>query len=338
MHILHLDTGREMRGGQWQALLLMQALERRGHRQELLARPGSPLLERAQRAGFPARPLLGLGLPAADIVHAHDAGAHTAAAIRLRRAPLVVSRRVAFPVGRGWFSRWKYRRAARFIAVSKHVAGQLRSAGIAEERIAVVLDGVPLPDLAKAVSQRASYRSRWNLPPDAFVVGTLTSLREKPVLPLLEAAEARPRLHFLIASADGAEHLRHRAFAAAQNVRFLQPEEDISPFLFALDAFVHLSDSEGLGSAVLLAMAHQLPVVASATGGLPEIVRPGETGFLVRNETREVAAALEKLFAERELACALGRRGRQFVEACATDAIMAERTEAVYREALGNRR
>lgn len=338
MNILHLDTGRELRGGQWQALLLMQALARRGHSQELLARSVSPLLERARRAGFATGPLRsGWRLPAADVVHAHDAGAHTAAALRLQRAPLVVSRRVAFPIGRGWISRWKYARAARYIAVSQHVARQLRAAGIPEEHIEVVFDGVPLPDLAKAAEQRAAYRGRWNLPPDAFVAGALTSLREKPVLPLLEAAEGRPRLHLLIASADGADHLSRRgAFAGADNIRFLYPEEDISPFLFALDVFVHLSESEGLGSAALLAMAHQLPVVASDVGGLSEIVREGETGLLVRNQTREVGAALEKLFAEPALAAGMGRRARQFVEAAATDDIMAARSESVYLQVLGS--
>ncbi len=348
MNILHLDSGREMRGGQWQALLLMQALARRGHRQELLARPGSPLLERARRAGFAAGPLrAGRRLPTAgamqpDIIHAHDAGAHTWAALRSlfargasRRcwgAPLVVARRVAFPIGRGWFSRWKYSRAARYIAVSRYVARELTLAGVPEERITVVFDGVSLPDLSRAAELRAEFRRRWNLPPDAFVAGTLTTLREKPILPLLEAAERRARLHLLVASADAAQ----RAQRGPANIHFLRPEEDISPFLFALDAFVHLSDSEGLGSAALLAMAHGLPVVASDVGGLPEIVRDGDTGLLVRNLTLEVGAALEKLFAGRAQAAEMGRRARRFVEAAATDDIMAERTEPVYREAVGN--
>ena len=195
MNILHLDSGRQLRGGQWQVLLLMQALSRRGHRQQLLARPGSPLLERARRAGFAAEPSrLGWRLASrsgfpADLIHAHDAASHTAAVLRRRRAPLVVSRRVSFPVGRGWLSRWKYARAAHYIAVSHYVARQLRSVGIPQERIAVVLDGVSLPVLTQRGEQRAAFRRRWNLPAEAFVAGTLTSLREKPILPLLEAAE-----------------------------------------------------------------------------------------------------------------------------------------------------
>ena len=344
MNILHLDSGRQLRGGQWQVLLLMQALRRRGHRQQLLARTGSPLLERAQRAGFAAEPLRpGWRLAAAgsfdaDVIHAHDAASHTAAVLRRRRAPLVVSRRVAFPVGRGWLARWKYSRVAHYIAVSHYAARQLRLAGIAEERIAVVFDGVSLPALAQSSEQRAAFRRRWNLSCEGFVVGALTSLREKPILPLLEAAESRQRLQLLIASADNAEpFVRRGAFVGAGNIHFLRPEDDISPFLFALDAFVHLSDSEGLGSAALLAMAHGLPVVASNVGGVPEIVRHGETGLLVENQAREVGAALEKLLAERELAAGMGRRARQFVEARATDDIMAEASERVYLEALRSR-
>jgi glycosyltransferase involved in cell wall biosynthesis len=320
-----------MRGGQWQVLLLMQALERRGHQQQLLARPGVPLLARARQAGLAVAPWRATWrLPAADVVHAHDARAHALAAWRARGAPLVVSRRVAFPVGRGLLSRWKYGRAARYIAVSRYVARELEFAGVPAEKIGVTFDGVRLPDMARAGELRAQFRQDLALPADAFVAGTLTSPREKPVAPLLEAAERRPRLQVLIAAAGAAqaEGLCH------SNVRFLHAPDDISPFMFALDVFVHLSECEGLGSAALLAMAHGLPVIASDTGGLPEIVRPGETGWLVRNVAEEVGEALEQAFAGRARATDMGHHGRRFVEAEATDDIMAARTEAVYRKVL----
>ena len=64
-------------------------------------------------------------------------------------APLVVARRVAFELGRGIGSWWKYRRARRFIAVSEHVKRILMAGGVAEERIAVVADGVPLLPLSE---------------------------------------------------------------------------------------------------------------------------------------------------------------------------------------------
>src|SRR5579863_101041 len=134
--VLHLDSGREMRGGQWQVLLLMEELARRGAEQTLLARQGAPLSIAATAAGFELAPW---NVPAvrdfrtrADLVHAHDARSHTVAALFGGR-PLVVSRRVAFPVGRSPFSVWKYRRPRVFLAVSEFVKKQLIAGGIAEE-------------------------------------------------------------------------------------------------------------------------------------------------------------------------------------------------------------
>ncbi len=138
MRIAHIDTGREMRGGQWQVLLLLRGLRERGHQSVLRAWPASPLFQRAQAEGFDVSG----NRRSADIVHAHDARAHTMAVL-WRTAPVVVSRRVAFPVRRSLASRWKYARANLFLAVSKHVRGKLVEAGIDESRVRVVYDGVP---------------------------------------------------------------------------------------------------------------------------------------------------------------------------------------------------
>ncbi len=79
-----------------------------------------------------------------DLIHAHDARSHTLGAIA-RSGRLVVSRRVAFPVG----SAWKYRRARRYLAVSEFVKSVLVAGGVPEEKIAVVYDGVPLLEPAR---------------------------------------------------------------------------------------------------------------------------------------------------------------------------------------------
>src|SRR6185436_12319035 len=78
----------------------------------------------------------------ADLTHAHDARSHTMAAL-LSAAPLIVSRRVSFPI-RGGLSRWKYARPRHFIAVSNYVKDVLIHSGVGSERISVVYDGVPL--------------------------------------------------------------------------------------------------------------------------------------------------------------------------------------------------
>ena len=142
MKTLHIDTGREMRGGQWQVLYLVERLRDA----KLYARANSPLAAEARRRGIESGSLL----ESADLVHAHDARAHTLAAI-LGRKPLVVSRRVAFPIRTSLLSRQKYLRAAMYIAISKFVARRLQDAGVAAERIRVVYDGVPIPPEASTL-------------------------------------------------------------------------------------------------------------------------------------------------------------------------------------------
>lgn len=134
MRVLHLDFGRQMRGGQYQVIQLMDELSARGVEQRFLSPHGEPFTIGKLRHDV-------------DIVHAHDAKGHTYAAL-FANAPLIVSRRVAFPVKRTWVSRWKYRQPALFLAVSKYVAGKLMEAGVPAEKIEVIYDGVPLLPLS----------------------------------------------------------------------------------------------------------------------------------------------------------------------------------------------
>lgn len=147
MRIVHVDTGPRMRGGQWQALFLHQGLVEAGWDSVLLARPGSPLLREARARDLPAEclrlPTLLRLARGADLIHAHDARAHTLAALT-GHPRLIVSRRVGFaPRASVWF-RWKLRKAKRYLAVSQYVRGVLLAAGVEASRVSVVYDGVPL--------------------------------------------------------------------------------------------------------------------------------------------------------------------------------------------------
>ena len=110
MRILHVDTGEEMRGGQWQVLYLLEGLRVRGVESILLSRKDSPLHHEASRCGFPVEPVGLLAVhrlsAGAAVVHAHTGRAHTLAAVAAR-APVVVSRRVAFSLHSGPLSAWK---------------------------------------------------------------------------------------------------------------------------------------------------------------------------------------------------------------------------------------
>jgi len=141
VRILHLDSGREMRGGQWQVLRLLEGLSKLEIPGCLLARASSPLFEKASKLGLEVHPF---SLPAlaarartADLVHAHDARSH-GWAVAVARCPVIVSRRVAFPVHTGALSRWKYGRAAHYIAVSQFVKRVLMEGGVPESKISAM--------------------------------------------------------------------------------------------------------------------------------------------------------------------------------------------------------
>jgi len=269
MKILHLDSGHAMRGGQWQVFRLMEGLRREGIECTLLSPRGSPLWDKARAAGLDVHPLLPWTVRRlcgqADLVHAHDARTHTGAAA-LARAPLVVSRRVAFPIR----SRWKYRRARHVAAVSQFVKGVLVEGGVPEEKISVVYDGVPLGPAA----------------PGGDVV--VAPAAADPMKGSALALEATRRA--------GVDLLFSR---------------DLETDLAEAGLFLYLTRSEGLGSAILVAMAAGVPVIASNVGGIPEIIRHGENGWLVENAPEAVAAAIRGLLSDRALARRLAERGRQ---------------------------
>jgi len=368
VRVLHIDTGAGWRGGQQQVLWLMQALHERGIEQLLLTAAHSPLAARVRSAGLdvaelalPAMSWANLGMvrklrAASDLVHAHDARAHSLAAIAAIGAsgpprPLVVSRRVAFPVGP--LGLLKYSRADAYIAVSDCVRQRLLDAHVPARKIRVIFDGVPPPPCgessaglsARSSEDRAAFRARHGADQQTLLLGTLTSLAPEK---LLEAeldllAELPPAVHFWMAipTAERTEPtesaLREYARSRGVEKRFqiLPLDENAGPFLAALDLFVYLSKSEGLGSAILLAMAHSLPVVASRVGGIPEIVRQEETGLLVgANPGADLVEAVRRLMQSPDLRRRLGDAARAFVLAHATCDRMAAQTAAVYEELL----
>lgn len=301
MRILHVDTGVQMRGGQRQVLLLMDSLRHAHHKCVLLARKDRPLWQAAIAAGFETHPA---GLTAlwrhsiqADIVHVHDARAHTLAAIGSRQR-FVVSRRVAFPIGRSVLSRWKYRRAGRYLAVSRFVARQLIEAGISESRIDVVYDAV--------------------MPGDA-------SGDWRPQYPAVGLASADPQ--------KGRDLLVQAADLAKID---LVLSEDLVHDLRRASMFVYLTRSEGLGSAALLAMSMGVPVIASRVGGLPEIVENGVSGLLVENDPGEVAAAMRHLFEDHNLTRRLIQNATENVRAHFSENNLVTATLASYRRALAH--
>jgi glycosyltransferase involved in cell wall biosynthesis len=114
----------------------------------------------------------------------------------------------------------------------------------------------------------------------------------------------------------------------------LRCSRDLQSDLREASLFLYLSDMEGLGSAALLAMSAGVPVIASAVGGLKEVVQHETTGLLVENEVTAVAAAIKRSQQNPEWAAQLGANGRRRVIECFTIQHMVERTLNSYRKVL----
>ena len=294
-----MDSGREMRGGQYQVLLLIEHLRVLGCSQRLLARAGTPLSQEARRAGIETGAASLAGLLGAsggyDILHVHDGRSHTIAAIAAL-APIVVSRRVAFPIGRSVGSRWKYARARRYVAVSRFVARELISGGVREDRVEVIYDAVAsVPALGP-----------WR--------------RTGPAIALASADPMK-----------GRDLVERAAHISGVPVRF---SDDLVRDLPEASMFVYLTRAEGLGSAALVAMAHGVPVIASSVGGLPEIVEENGTGLLVANEEASIANAMRRMVNHEGLAERLRATAHAMVSEKFTAPRLARETLAAYGRAI----
>lgn len=295
MRILHLDGGREWRGGQIQTATLLRGLAKQAVEQRLLARAAG--FAEFAPGEYSAASILAASRRA-DLVHAHDGRSHSLAALLCPGVPLIVSRRVAFAPRRGWLHRWKYRRPALYLAVSEYVAGELRRAGVAQERIRVVYDGLPEP--------------HWS--------------EERPESPVAEV--------WAIQSSDPGKGASLAAEACRLTGLPLRFSDNLERDLPHAGIFLYLSQMEGLGSALILAGFCEKPIVASRVGGIPEIVEDGRTGLLTENEPAAVAARLRLFADDPALARSCAQAARAQARQRFTDARMVEQTLAAYRQVL----
>jgi L-malate glycosyltransferase len=361
--VLHVNAGREWRGGQAQALNLCRGLKARGVAQVLAASPGSPLLERALETGIEALPVTMRGefdVLAAwklrriiarhgiTLVHAHDAHAHSIARLAVRKMPvaLVVSRRVDFAVSHGLFSRRKYLDPrVRFFAISNGVRDVLVKGGVSPERIRVVPSGVD-PNRFTYQVPRSKLREEFRISQDAPIIGTIGSLVDhKGHRYLIEAApmvlERHPAARFFIVGEGGLRaDLEARIAAKNLGAAFLLPgyREDLETFLSGFDIFALPSHLEGLCTSLIDAMLFRLPSAGCDTGGVPDLILHEKTGLLAKSKNpRSLADALLRLLGDKSLAARLGEAARAHALAHFTADAMVENTLAGYDAVLSAR-
>jgi glycosyltransferase involved in cell wall biosynthesis len=264
---LIVDLGREFRGWQHQALLLLQGLREHGHSPELITVRDSLLASRAKEIGAPVhfanqgRRRLDAALQICellrqrrlDLVHANEPHALSSAWLaRAHRAvPVVISRRIALPISKGIFSLGRYRAVARVIAVSRYVKQSVIQSGFPEDRVAVIYDGVQIPS---EISQtmRESARSQFGIPREIPCVGNVAAFVPEKGHVLLLQAFAKLRGQFpecvLLLRGEGPEFSNLQDLVQqlhmADAVKFLPLSTDIETMFAAMDIFAFPSHAE----------------------------------------------------------------------------------------------
>jgi glycosyltransferase involved in cell wall biosynthesis len=258
----------------------------------------------------------------ADAIHAHNDSALVYSAWALSpmaRRPRLIATYHNLSAHDTWASRWLARRAARradaVVCVSNDLAQRLRRSGWLE-RASVIGNGVDLRRFAPR-SAGGTWRARWNVHPQALLIGCVARLapskRHKDLIDAAKSANARGLRTHLVFIGEGPERASLEARArGAVELSFVGFERDVAGILAELDVVTLVSEHEGLPMSLLEAMACGRPVLATNVGGIPELLDGGERsgGLLVESGDIEGMSAGMVRLADPELRREWGERAR----------------------------
>lgn len=240
--------------------------------------------------------------------------------------------------------RWAARFTDRIVGLTEQEIRDHVARGIGRpEQFVVIPSGVALPAFEKTAGDARGLRAALGLPGSATVVGSVG--RFEPVKGhhyLLEAvarlARRCPDLHVaFVGDGELLPELRRAAEHAglAGRAHFLGWREDVPAVLHTFDLFVLPSLNEGMGRALVEAMAAGLPIVASEVGGVPEVLAGGAAGVLVPPaDAGALARAIETLLGDPALRARLGAAARDRAGQYTAEASL-RKLEALYDELLG---
>jgi L-malate glycosyltransferase len=303
LKILHISTEGSWRGGEQQISYLMDELETKNVENILVVKKKSEMHLRYPKSiplSFSGEWdfLSVLKLKSIikqkkiDVIHAHTGHGHTYAILCAGNTPVVVSKRTDYPIRNNFFSHWKFNHSSikKFLCVSNKIQKILQKDLAHPEKAMTIYSGI---DVQKFPNHpKVNIRSLAGIPQDAKVVISTAALApQKDYDTFLKVAEQTPHIHYVICGSGPSEIEIKEKAQSLNNTHFLGFRKDLVDFIGSADAFLITSKEEGLGTSILDAFAVGLPVVATAAGGIPEIVRHNETGLLANIADAQTLAA-----------------------------------------------
>lgn len=284
-----------------------------------------------------------------DLVHAHDSHSHTTcilAAILFRNAtPIILSRRVDFPIGSSWFSKFKYnhKKIRAIVCVSDTIKEIVRPQITAQHiHLTTVHSGVN-PDKFQGV-QVKDLRAELRLEKDIRIVANVAALADhKDYFTFLDTAKKlssdRQDVRFLIFGSGNMEQ-ELKAYCSKLDLNaytyFMGFRQDLNQLYPNFDALLFPSKTEGLGTSILDAWANNVPVVATRAGGIPEMIIHEETGLLADvGDAGSLAAELTRILDDRKLRETVTQNAQKHLKKFTVNE-MVRKTTSEYQNILNN--
>ncbi len=363
--ILHIDSESTWRGGENQLRLLLENAPQESWQWHLAAPPASEAIKRlGASAKLVPTPMRGLRLISAarqlafyvqrhriELIDCQSSRAHNLGLLLKMLRPelkLLIHRRVDYPPGAGWLNQKKYLspRVDRYVCISRAIGEVLLSYGVERDRLRIVpsaVDPLPFESLDRqAIS--AFFRREWSLPATTPIIGNVAYLTEQKnhetLIRALAILKRQGRPFFAYIAGQGEREAQLKSLAAAEGLKadelkFLGVRNDVPELLAATDIFALSSQDEGLGTSLLDAVYSSCALVATAVGGIPELVLHEQTGLLAPPRDPEAfAMQLLRVLTDLNLRRNLVQAARHHAEANFSLKSMVEGNLQAYRELL----
>lgn len=364
MKILHISSPKTWRGGEQQLMYLAEELKSRNVDQIIMCPFNSAIHRYCLKhhfkhvtyfKGFSANPMVAFRVyhlckrEQISLIHVHDSHAHNfailAAVLTNNLVPIVVSRRVDFPVSETAVSSYKYNhpQIKKIICVSNAIREVMAPSITDKERLTVVHSGIDLSKF-EGLGKNDVLRSEFDINADVKLIGSVAALAphkdyETFIKTARKVVDSGKNVHFFaigegpsrrdveqwICKYDMTEHMTLTGF-----------RENVLELLSSLDVFLITSETEGLGTSILDSLACGVPVVATRAGGIIEIIEDEKNGLLADVKDHDhLASQVIRMIEEDGLSERLVETGHETVKKF-TRQEMASKTLEIYSEILSS--
>ncbi len=360
MKILHLSSEKSWRGGEQQMAYLIEELNLLGVESHVAARKDSefekwcinhkiPLLSIPFKNDFDVSSALKVKEYCKknrfDIIHMHSSRSHSIAVLANtlgNSTPLILARRVDFPLKKNFFSKKKYNHSAikRIICVSNKIKEIVIKSIEQAERCTTVYDGVDLHRF-DGIGLRGKIRKELGIADEYKLIGNIAAIApHKDYFTFLDTVKIlskKIKAKYLIAGEGPLrEQIEKRIeeLNLQKDVYVLGFRSDVENVFADLDVLLYTSKEEGLGSTLLDAMAYGLPIVATEGGGIPEIVKNEFNGLTTKvQDSEKLAEQVMRMLNNTTLREKLIANAKEYVKGFSKQE-MAKKTLEVYKACL----